>query len=471
MSTTVSGFATLREDLQTAVLAGYDAQIARMSWDRARIRAHQRERLRALLGRAAADSPFHARRLAGVDLAAVGPEDLTALPVMTREDLMGSFDDVVTDRRVTLARAEAALATAGPDPAVLGDALVFTSGGSAGRRGVFLVDRPAAVQFLGSISRSLVARLRALGGAPPGGAPPGGVPIALLGAGSPVHPSGAAPALTAGGRMPMRYLPVPVTLPLDEIVARLEALRPPLLYGYPTVLARLAAEQRAGRLHLAPLTVITTSETCTPELRAAIREGFGAPVVDGFASTEGLVGTSAPDDPVLTFAEDGAVVELVDADDRPVPPGTPSHSVLVTVLENHLQPLIRYRLTDSMTALPPDPGHGHLRARVRGRTDEVLVLDGVALHPHVVRTVLAAHPAVLEHRIRQTPGGIAVDIVVGDVVVGDDPGGVDLAALRAGLAAALAGAGLPGATVTVVPVPALPRDPHTGKARRVVPLG
>jgi len=36
-----------------------------------------------------------------------------------------------------------------------------------------------------------------------------------------------------------------------------------------------------------------------------------------------------------------------------VPPGTPSAAVLITSLENRLQPLIRYRLTDSFTEEPP----------------------------------------------------------------------------------------------------------------------
>ncbi len=111
---------------------------------------------------------------------------------------------------------------------------------------------------------------------------------------------------------------------------------------------------------------------------------------------------------MLVFAEDGCIVELVDADDRPVPPGTPSAAVLITSLENRLQPLIRYRLTDSFVQQPPVEGHGYLRARVQGRSDEVLHFDDVVLHPLVVRSVLAHSPEVVDYRVRQTPRGIAV---------------------------------------------------------------
>lgn len=88
-------------------------------------------------------------------------------------------------------------------------------------------------------------------------------------------------------------------MPVAEIVQRLNSLRPPVLYGYAAMLARLAAEQQAGRLRIAPVAVTTTSETLTPGIRAAIAEAFGAPIVDIFGSSEGLVGTSAPDDEVL----------------------------------------------------------------------------------------------------------------------------------------------------------------------------
>ena len=149
--------------------------------------------------------------------------------------------------------------------------------------------------------------------------------------------------------------------------------------------------------------------TCTSETLHAGAAGVdpGRPsasrCIDTFGSTEQLIGSSPPDDDVLVFAEDGCIVELVDADDRPVPPGTPSAAVLITSLENRLQPLIRYRLTDSFVQQPPAEGHGYLRARVQGRSDEVLRFGDVVLHPLVVRSVLAHAPEVVDYRVRQTP--------------------------------------------------------------------
>jgi len=123
------------------------------------------------------------------------------------------------------------------------------------------------------------------------------------------------------------------------------------------MLAVLALEQSAGRLRIRPAAVTVTSETMQTLHRDAITAGFGVPIVNSFGSTEGLVGTTPPNDPVFTFAGDACVTELVDRDDQPVPLGTPADAVLVTNLYNHVQPLIRYRLDDRFVDRGPVPDH------------------------------------------------------------------------------------------------------------------
>ena len=399
-TTQQDSFRALRDILQTSLLASFPEHVARIGWSRAQIAAHQQHRLSALLAHAVEHSRFHARRLRGIDTAAVDARDLSQLPVMTKSEMMTELDDVFTDRRLTRCEAERALAGAGPEPATLLDSyLALTSGGSSGQRGVFVLDVPAAVQFFGTLLRGVVARLEAMGGPPPGG-----LPIAMVAAGSPVHATGCAAPLCEGDiALPFRFLGVPVTQPLPEIVDRLNALQAPALYGYPSVLARLARERQAGRLHIAPMIVTSTSETCTPELRAAISEGFGAPLIDSFGSSEGLVGASDPDSDVITFAEDGCIIELVDEEYRAVRPGTPCAAVLVTNLGNRLQPLIRYELTDTFVQQPA--GQGHLRARVQGRSDDDFRYGAVTIHPLVIRSVMVRSPDVLEYQVRQTTTG------------------------------------------------------------------
>jgi phenylacetate-CoA ligase len=448
----------VRAVMQADYLAALPASIERLRWSAGELEAHQREGLRALLVHAAAHSPFHRRRLAGIDVARVEPADLAHLPVMTKSDMMDNLGDVFTDRRLTPAIVEGALAATATTPVpLLGEYLALTSGGSSGRRGVFVLDRRAAVDFIASLSRSLMARLLAAGGPPPGG-----LRVAMVGAPSAVHATGSASAWTVGPNMPIHFLAAPATLPLSEIVTRLNALDPPMLAGYPTMLARLADERRAGRLRITPRLLSSTSESLHPNLRAAIREGFGAPIVDIFGSTEGLVGASAPDDDVLVFNSDVCITELVDEHDQPVRPGTPSAKVLVTNLSNRVQPLIRYAITDSFVGQPASAEQGFLRATVEGRADDVLHYDDVDVHPIVVRSVLVRWPEVVDYQVHQTRRGIDVSALATDALDDD--------ALRERLAYALREAGVIGAEVTMRRVETLPRDHATGKLRRFVPL-
>ena len=67
-----------------------------------------------------------------------------------------------------------------------------------------------------------------------------------------MHATGFGAALTSIDGWPVRYELVPATLPIAEIVDRLNALQPPVLGGYASMLARLALEARAGRLRISP---------------------------------------------------------------------------------------------------------------------------------------------------------------------------------------------------------------------------
>jgi hypothetical protein len=66
-TTTGTGLEALQARFGEALAGHLQRHIERRHWDAGRLAAHQRERLRALLARAAAGSAFHARRLAGVD--------------------------------------------------------------------------------------------------------------------------------------------------------------------------------------------------------------------------------------------------------------------------------------------------------------------------------------------------------------------------------------------------------------------
>jgi len=461
MTTTTTqgtGFEQLRTSVQAELLARIPDHIERLQWSRRQIEAAQLEGLRVLLAQAVESSPFHSRRLAGVDPSRFELADLASLPVMTKAEMMESLDEVFTDRRLHRGLIEQALAATDAEPVpIFGEYTALASGGVSGQRGLFVFSREGFVNLFLSQLRAQLARMQAMGGAPPGG-----LTIVLLAAASAVHGSASLSAWTAGGPMALRVILVPVTLALPEIVERLNALQPQVLGGYPSIVARLAPEQRAGRLRITPRSVTCAGETLTPEFRTAIADAFGVPTSDIFTSTEGLFGAAGPDDEVLVFNSDLCIAELVDQENRPVPAGVPSAKVLVTNLYNLTQPLIRYELTDTFVRQPATIEHGHLRAKVRGRSDQMLHYEGVDIHPLVVRSVMLKSPETLDYQVRQTPRGIDVDALA--VVP------VDRDRLADHLVEALAGAGLDDPVVTVRIVDQLERHPETGKIRRFVPL-
>lgn len=458
----VTASGRLRELSRRELSARLPDHLARMGWDRARIEAHQRDRLRALLARAVERSPFYARRLRGINPDTFELGDLPTLPVMTKADLMREFDDVVTDRRLSLERVQGHLNASKDSASLLLDEYVcLATGGSSGVRAVFVQTVAEFMDYMASFVRPALAKIAPApaddGGGTGDGATAGQPVVAVVAAPSPVHASGLA---TAAITAPVRLASVPATLPVAEIVRRLNDLQPPALTGYPTMLAVLAAEQRAGRLRIAPATVTTASEQLTRADRDAITGAFSVPVTDLFCAAEGLIGHTEPGGTELTFATDMCVAELVDSDNQPVRPGETAAKVLLTNLHNLTQPLIRYELADRFTRSPDDPA-GRLRASVDGRVEFIFRYGGVAVHPRAFDTALDADPAVAEYQVRQAGRGAVIDVV--------SDGSLDQAGLQSAIRLDLEQAGLEDPEVTIRVVPSIARHPDSGKVLRFTP--
>src|SRR5262245_14869431 len=113
------------ETVRTRVRAEFEARmpehVERLRWGADRLAAHQREKMRALLRHALAHSPFHARRLAGVDADRFELADLPSLPTMKKMEMMEGFDEIVTDRRLSQRLVGDHLARSTNEPSLLLD--------------------------------------------------------------------------------------------------------------------------------------------------------------------------------------------------------------------------------------------------------------------------------------------------------------------------------------------------------------
>src|SRR5689334_19391905 len=116
---TSTSWQRLRDDVQAQMISMAQAEFERQAWTANQIREAQRDGLRKLLQHAVEHPPFHRRRLAGVDIGAVDPDDMSALPVMTKSQMMDALDDVFTERRLNRTGVESALAGTTREPVPL----------------------------------------------------------------------------------------------------------------------------------------------------------------------------------------------------------------------------------------------------------------------------------------------------------------------------------------------------------------
>lgn len=447
-----------RQRHMQAFVAQVPGEVEKLAWPLERLHAMRDARLRALVRTAKERSPWHAERLRHIDPDTLSGDDLSAIPPMTRADLMAHWDDIVTDRRLTLDRANRHLArVAAHGPAyLLDDYHVIASGGSTGKRGVFAWDFEGWLQSQLILARHIGWLARHVG-------QPLLQRIASVLAANETHMSGAI-MRTFAGNVGSSFA-LSVTLPVTEIVARLNEFQPDTLYSYPSTLHRLALEARAGRLRIAPRALAVAAEPLLPEARQAIEETFAAALLNSYACSEaGLIAWSYPGSPGLHLVEDAAVYEPADALNRPVAAGAAAAKLLVTNVINQALPLIRYELTDELTLLSepnPGPWTGRRISEVQGRLDDHFsYAGGVDVHPHVFRSALAGAPEVTEYQVRQTARGAAI--------VAQATGMPDLASVRDRISLALTRLGLADPQVTITRVARIERLDGTGKLKRFV---
>ncbi len=189
--------------------------------------------------------------------------------------------------------------------------------------------------------------------------------------------------------------------PKDSIVERLNAWQPEVLIAYASMMRILADEQLAGRLQIVPRAVFTSSEVLTKQTRRRIVQAWGERLFNQYAATEsGSLAAECNHHRGIHLMEDLVIFEVVDRDNRPVPPGVYGDKLLITVLGSRTQPLIRYELDDSVRLATTACPSGHpfaLIDAIQGRVEDVLSFPGTAgkvvnVHPLVFSRIMDTLP-------------------------------------------------------------------------------
>jgi len=368
--------------------------------------SRRQARLRRLIDYARSRSPYYRERYAALPPGAL---DLTALRPVSKSDLMSNFDGWATDRAVTRKAAEAFVG----DPTRIGHLyldryVAFSTSGTTGTPAVFLHDRGAMSVYQGLLLARRLPTLITAGAVRP--FLRNGARTATIIATGGHFASSVVEALVRSGhpRLAGRNQTFSLMTPLPALVRALNDFRPAVVGSYPSALAVLAGEQAAGRLRIAPALLLSGAERLSTPLGKRISETFRCPVQDTYAASEFMGIAFDCRYGVLHVNADWLILEPVDAAGEPVAPGEASHTTLLTNLANRVQPLIRYDLGDSVTALPaPCPCGSPLPAiRPEGRRDETLWIelpDGATLPliPLVLATAVEEAPGVLRYQVLQ----------------------------------------------------------------------
>ncbi|WP_395748916.1 phenylacetate--CoA ligase family protein [Prosthecobacter sp.] len=446
------------------------AQFRATRADPRKVLAAQQGRLRELLQTVSVRSAFYREKFRHLD---VKTADLAVLPVTTKSEMMAHFDQVVTDPAISRAGVEEFIEDSRNVPVpFLGKYSVSHTSGSQGQPTLIVqnqrvLDLLFAFQmtrghyghrggFMGLIDAMCILREPAR--------------LAVV-----INQQGFFPSAWVWKRLPqymhafMKFLFVSGTDP--DLVNKINDFSPNVLSSTPTTLDLLSLKIDQFRLPKLRQ-VVTWSETLTVPARRRISEAFRVPVMDNYAAGECMFLTNGcPAGPGAHVNADWAIVEVVDEQNRPVPPGELGHKVLLTNLANTVQPFIRYEIGDRLVMATEPCSCGNRMPKIEkivGRAaDFFWVRVGTGFRP------LTAYPFqhAFDYR-REVREWQAEQVERNSIVVRLEPipGAVaDVVSARKRLDERLALVGLRDELdIRIESVPRLLTDVHTAKFRRMI---
>lgn len=338
---------------------------ARENWSREQIKEYQEQELKKLRQHVYKHSPFYKAFHNGLE-----DRPLNELPVLTKKELMASWDDIVTDRSLHLKDIQYFLENVTGLEAYNGTHYAFATGGTTGVKGVTIYSKDEFLELFSSTTRlsswtgmhfSLKERPR----------------MAVVQSNLPWHVAGGAGFI----KLPIiKILALDSVEPIPKLVRKLNDFKPHVLGGYAGNVHLLAQEQIAGRLKVAPRTALTTAETLKKEARRDIEKAWGIKPFEAYGSTEvGEAAAECEQHNGMHVYEDLVILEVVDNENQPVPPGTYGSKVLATVLWNRTLPFIRYEISDHLKMATKPCACGRpfqLIEEIQGREEQVIYLQG-----------------------------------------------------------------------------------------------
>ncbi len=360
-----------------------------------KISQHQLQRLKKLLQHAYAKSSYYkevfdAHNIVVSDIQTI--QDLSKLPFLTKSDVVGRFNDIVSVNNNFLISEK-------------------TTGGSTGQAVTILKNADA-------LARERAATWRSYKWA--------GVGIGDSQArfwGTP---------LVVGQRLKYKLIDLIANRKrfsafdineerLKLFFNELKKFRPSYLYGYVSIIEVFSKYVSDNNLKLPSSTksVITTSEVLSKKSRKFIEEALNIKVFNEYGCGE--VGSIAHEceEGAMHVMDDNLILEII-----PDVKGSTSGEIVVTDLFNYAMPIIRYKLGDYASVSDKDCACGRTLktiGNVHGRAyDCIITEDGKLYHPEIVMYIFEAIKDIIGgirqfQVIQETSNTLCVKLVVDNV--------------------------------------------------------
>lgn len=302
----------------------------------------QKKKLQEMLKFAYANSEYYHKTFeaAGITGDCIEKMPLAAFPILSKEELLENFDQLITVSDVTQEeiRQFDAEETVDRKP-FRGQYHVVHSSGSTGKPGYFLYDEAAWSSMLLGILRgalwdmSMLQILKLLANGPR---------IVYLAATDGRY--GGAMAVgdgIDGVRASQMYLDIKT--PLSQWIRQIRTFQPNIVIGYPSAIKILAEQVEQGEIEMKVIRVISCGEPLGSSLRYYLETVFHAQVVNFYGASESLaIGVEMNPEEGMILFDDMNVIE------------TTKDGIYLTSLYNFAQPLIRYRISDNLTLQKPE---------------------------------------------------------------------------------------------------------------------
>jgi len=276
-------------------------------------------------------SPYYRKIIKDYDIdpGTCSPEHF---PVLSKQQVMENFDEIVTDKAITYEKIESFIRTSNnPLNLFKNKYYVLHTSGSSGKPGYFVYSKDDFSRGMAHGMRLVSFKLRGRR-----------TRIAFLGTAN-GHFAGVT-MVSMSKRSVSRLLfktgIFEINRPIDSLLHDLNEFNPDILIGYATMLIILAEKKKEGLLRISPSIIESCGEPLFSTNKNILENTFKCAVLNVYAVTEHIyMGISKPEYNGMYLLEDDLIFELHE------------DHICITNLFNFTMPLIRYRMDDVLVPI------------------------------------------------------------------------------------------------------------------------